>query len=97
MLHWVTFNNNEAVDRGGNPGVRGREVGVGGAGSGRKGIGKRENVEGRHLEICLPRSGAMRNSDCMEAPVGHNVTHDLLFRTLCKWQTTQHKRLICLE
>ena len=33
-------------------------------------------VEGRHLEVCLPRSGAMRNSDCLDAPVGHNVTHD---------------------
>jgi hypothetical protein len=33
-------------------------------------------VEGRHLEVCLPRSGAIRNSDCMDAPVGHNVTHD---------------------
>jgi hypothetical protein len=33
-------------------------------------------VEGRHLEVCLPRSGAMINSDCMEAPVGHNVTLD---------------------
>jgi hypothetical protein len=30
-----------------------------------------------HLRFCCDvRSGAMRNSDCMEAPVGHNVTHD---------------------
>jgi hypothetical protein len=37
-------------------------------------------VEGHHLEVCLPRSGAMRNSYCMDAPVGIvHVTTGLTF------------------
>jgi len=36
---------------GGKPGVRGREAGVGGAGTGRKGVGNRDVMKWEHVDI----------------------------------------------